>query len=66
MDWYDPTCYATDIIDAKYEKVEIDEAINQLDHLTLEQKKTGYSPPPYQLIVSLPIGSAFASSDFDE
>ncbi len=26
----------------------------------------GYSPPPYQLVVSLPIGSAFASSDFDE
>ena len=21
MDWYDPTCYATEILDAKYEKV---------------------------------------------
>jgi hypothetical protein len=26
----------------------------------------GYSPPHYQLVVSQPIGSAFASSDFDE
>ena len=24
-DWYDPTCYAVEIIDAKYEKVEVDE-----------------------------------------
>jgi hypothetical protein len=23
MDWYDPTCYATDILDAKYEKVKL-------------------------------------------
>jgi hypothetical protein len=39
MDWYDPTCYATEILDAKYEKVEVDEVINQLNHLTLKQKK---------------------------
>jgi hypothetical protein len=39
MDWYDPTCYATEILDTKYEKVEVDEVINQLDHLTLEQKE---------------------------
>ncbi len=39
MDWYDPTCYATEILDAKYEKVEIDEVINKLNHLTLEQKE---------------------------
>ncbi len=39
MDLYDPTCYATEILDAKYEKVEVDEVINQLDHLTLEQKE---------------------------
>jgi hypothetical protein len=39
MDWYNPTCYATEILDAKYEKVEVDEAINQLNHLTLEQKE---------------------------
>jgi hypothetical protein len=31
MDWYDPTCYAVEILDAKYEKVEIDEVINQLN-----------------------------------
>jgi hypothetical protein len=28
MDWYDPTCYATEILDAKYEKVQFDEVIN--------------------------------------
>ena len=25
MDWYDPNCYAVEILDAKYEKVSIDE-----------------------------------------
>jgi hypothetical protein len=39
IDWYDPTCYATEILDAKYKKVEVDEVINQLNHLTLEQKE---------------------------
>jgi hypothetical protein len=39
MDWYDPTCYAVEILDAKYEKVEVDEVINQLNHLNTEQKK---------------------------
>jgi hypothetical protein len=39
MDWYDPTCYATEILGAKYELVEVDEVINQLNHLNLEQKK---------------------------
>jgi hypothetical protein len=24
MNWYDPTCFATEILDAKYEKVEVD------------------------------------------
>jgi hypothetical protein len=23
MDWYDPTCYATEILDAKYEKLKL-------------------------------------------
>jgi hypothetical protein len=23
MDWYDPTCYATEILDTKYEKIEL-------------------------------------------
>jgi hypothetical protein len=39
MDWYDPTCYAPEILDAKYKKVEVDEVINQLNHLNLEQKE---------------------------
>jgi hypothetical protein len=39
MDSYDQTCYATEILDAKYEKVEVDEVINQLNHLNLEQKE---------------------------
>jgi hypothetical protein len=38
MDWYDPTCYATEILDAKCEKFEVDEVIKQLNHLKLEQK----------------------------
>ncbi len=39
MDWYDPTCYATEILDTKYEKNGVDEVINQLNHMNLEQKK---------------------------
>jgi hypothetical protein len=39
MDWYDPTCHATEILHAKYERVEVDEVINQLNHITLEQKE---------------------------
>ncbi len=38
MDQHDPTCYATEILDVKYKNVEVGEAINQLNHLTLEQK----------------------------
>ncbi len=39
MDRYDSTCYTTEILDAKYEKVEVDEVINQLNHFNLEQKE---------------------------
>ncbi len=39
MDWYDLTCYAVEILDAKYEKVEVDEVINQLNRLNTEQKE---------------------------
>jgi len=39
MDWYDPTCYAVEIVDSKYEKVEVDEVTNQLTHLNLQQKE---------------------------
>ncbi len=28
MDWYDPTCYASEILDAKYEKVLVDNFID--------------------------------------
>jgi hypothetical protein len=38
MDWYDLICYATEILHAKYEKVEVDEVINQINHLSLKQK----------------------------
>jgi hypothetical protein len=39
MDCYTPTCYATEILDAKYEKVEVDGVINQLNYLNLKQKE---------------------------
>jgi hypothetical protein len=38
MDWYDPTCYAFEILDAKYETVLVDNVIDQLDHLNSQQK----------------------------
>jgi hypothetical protein len=38
MDLYDPTCYATEILDAKYEKVLVDDVIDQLDHLNAQVK----------------------------
>ncbi len=40
MDWYNSTCYATEVLDTKYERGEVDEVIfKQLDHLNLEQKE---------------------------
>jgi hypothetical protein len=38
MDWHDPTCYASEILDAKYEQVLVDDVIDQLDHLYAQQK----------------------------
>jgi hypothetical protein len=38
MDWYDPTCYASEILDAKYKKVLVDDVIDQLDSLNAQQK----------------------------
>ena len=38
MDWYDPTCCAIKILDAKYESVQIDDVVNQLEHLNIQQK----------------------------
>jgi hypothetical protein len=40
MDWYDPTCYASEILDAKYGKVLVDDVIDQLDHLNSQQRLT--------------------------
>jgi hypothetical protein len=37
MDWYDPTCYASEVLDAKYAKVLVDYVIDQLDHLNTQQ-----------------------------
>jgi hypothetical protein len=38
MDWYDPTCYATEVLRAKYEQVHIDDVVSQLGHLNDQQK----------------------------
>jgi len=38
IDWYDPTCYASEILDAKYGQVSTDELVDQLNHLTTKQK----------------------------
>jgi hypothetical protein len=38
MDWYDPTCFATEILDAKYEKVQIKDVVNPLEYLSTQQK----------------------------
>ncbi len=40
MDCYDPTWYASEILDAKYEKVIVDDVIDQLDHPNTQQKMT--------------------------
>ena len=36
-DWYDPDCFATAILDAKYEKVNVDGFVEQLTHLSKSQ-----------------------------
>jgi hypothetical protein len=38
MDWYDSHCYATEILDAKYENVLVDDVIDQLNHLNAKPK----------------------------
>jgi hypothetical protein len=38
MDWYDPTCFAIEILDAKYEKVQIKDFANPLEYLSTQQK----------------------------
>ncbi len=37
MDLYDPTCHASEILDAKYEKFLVDDVIDQFDHLNAQQ-----------------------------
>ncbi len=38
MDWYAPTCFAIEILDAKYEKVQIKDVVNPLEYLSTQQK----------------------------
>jgi hypothetical protein len=38
MDWYDSTCFAIEILDAKYEKVQIKDVVNLLEYLYTQQK----------------------------
>jgi hypothetical protein len=37
MDWYEPTCFAIKILDAKYEKVQIKDVVNPLEYLSTQQ-----------------------------
>jgi hypothetical protein len=39
MDWYNPTCYASKILDAKYGEVSMDDVVDQLTHLNENQKQ---------------------------
>ncbi len=39
MDWYDPTCSASEILDAKYGEVSMDDVVNQLTRLNKRQKQ---------------------------
>jgi hypothetical protein len=38
MDWCDQTCFAIEILDAKYEKVWIKDVVNPLEYLSTQQK----------------------------
>jgi hypothetical protein len=38
MDWFNPTCYASEILDTKYGQVSTDDVVNQLTHLNDKQK----------------------------
>jgi hypothetical protein len=37
-DWYDPDCIANAILEAKYEKVNVDDVVEQLTHLSESQR----------------------------
>jgi hypothetical protein len=38
IDWYEPTCFAIEILDAKYEKVQIKDVVNPLEYLSTQKK----------------------------
>ncbi len=38
IDWYDPTCYASEIMDAKYGQVSTNDVAEQVTHLTADQQ----------------------------
>ncbi len=38
MDWYEPTCFAIEIVDAKYEKVRVEDVVNPSEYLSTQQK----------------------------
>jgi hypothetical protein len=38
MDWYDPTCFAIEILDAKYKNNQTKDAVNLLEYLSIRQK----------------------------
>ena len=37
-DWYDPDCFVTANLDARYEKVNVDDVVEQLTHLSKSQQ----------------------------
>jgi hypothetical protein len=39
MDWYNSTCYASEIMNAKYGEVSTDDVVDQLTHLNKKQKQ---------------------------
>jgi hypothetical protein len=39
MDLYNPTCYASKIVDAKYGEVSTDDVVDQLTHLNKNRNK---------------------------
>ncbi len=39
MDWYNPTCCVSEILDAKYGEASTDDVVNQLTHLNEKQKQ---------------------------
>ena len=38
MDWHDPTCYAIEILDAKYDAISIENVLEECTHLSEEQR----------------------------